>query len=89
MPEEICDLKFTGNLNLSGNRITTLPQSIGGMQIGSNLSLMDNQITSVPYTMGQITVGGTLSLKDNPMGTTLPACLCGTGMSVEMQYYSS
>ena len=89
VPEEICDLKFTGNLNLSGNRITTLPQSIGGMQIGSNLSLMDNQITSVPYTMGQITVGGTLSLKDNPMGTTLPACLCGTGMSVEMQYYSS
>ena len=86
VPEEICDLKFTGYLSLHSNKIVSLPQRIGEMRIGSNLDLSDNQISTVPPSMAQITVGGTLSLIGNPMGTTLPACLRGTGMNVRMQY---
>jgi len=62
------DLQVSGNLDLYGTKITSLPS---GLTVGGNLNLMYTDITSLPSVL---TVGGNLYLRDTKI-TSLPSGL--------------
>ena len=62
---ELFGLKVSGNLRLHGNKLTSLPESMGSIQVGGYLSLAANELTSLPESMGSLQVGGDLALHNN------------------------
>ena len=62
-PETITpdDLIVKGNLNLSGNAITSLPDNL---KVGGDLNLFNTKITSLP---DNLKVGGYLDLRNTPI----------------------
>ncbi len=60
-----------GDLYLSNNQLTTLPESIGNLKVGGGLDLYNNQLTTLPESIGNLKVGGDLYLYNNQL-TTLP-----------------
>ena len=76
VPEEICDLKFTGDLRLTYDKLVSLPERIGEMQIGGTLALSHNKLVSLPERIGEMQIGRTLDLSFNGI-TTLPQNIGG------------
>ena len=66
--EDILNLK---ELNLSGNQITSLPESIGNLNNLRWLSLVNNQLTCLPENIGKLSNLKELHLEDNRL-TSLP-----------------
>lgn len=54
--------KIIGNLDLSKQRLTTLPESFGDIEVGGKLDLYDNLLAALPESIGQLRVGGTVCL---------------------------
>lgn len=52
-------------LNLSGKKLTSLPNSIGDLTSLTTLDLTDNQLTSLPNSIGNLTALTTLKLSHN------------------------
>jgi len=71
LPESICELNISGNLDLNGNELASLPESIGSIKVGGRLYLNNNKLTSLPKSIGSIKVGGHLYLNNNKL-TSLP-----------------
>ena len=65
LPESICELNISGNLDLNGNELASLPESIGSIKVGGRLYLNNNKLTSLPKSIGSIKVGGNLCLGSN------------------------
>ena len=60
-----------GDLDLSGNQLTMLPESFGHLTVGGSLSLSSNWLTTLPESFGSLTVGWDLDLRGNRL-TMLP-----------------
>ena len=60
-----------GNLDLSFNQLTELPESFGSLTVGGYLWLNNNRLTTLPESFGSLKVGGDLWLDANRL-TTLP-----------------
>eukprot|EP01043_Picozoa_sp_COSAG02_P008660 COSAG02_NODE_281_length_25776_cov_37.797998_18_plen_567_part_00 len=58
-------------LNLGGNQLTTLPESIGQLSTLQKLSLDGNQLTTLPESIGQLSTLQKLYMYGNQL-TTLP-----------------
>lgn len=54
-------------LNLSGKKISTIPESIGLLTYLQTLNLSDNQITELPESMGKLIRLQSLSLFNNQL----------------------
>ncbi len=67
MPAAITKLKHVEFFNLSGNKLKTLPRSIGGMDALENLGLANNRLASVPEEIKLLKRLTSLSLDGNPM----------------------
>ena len=79
-PGDFANLTAVTGLDLSGNRLTRLPETIfSGMAALTSLNLSDNRLTSLPQTlfsgMGALT---SLNLRDNRLGNLSPTELFGT-----------
>ena len=75
LPDDFGDkLKHLKTLNLSKNKITTLPASIGKLNHLRELDLSDNNITSLPASIGKLNHLRELDLSDNSI-ITLPASI--------------
>ncbi len=59
-------------LDLSFNRLTTVPESIAKLQNLTYLDLSNNQLTTVPASLAKLQNLKTLELKDNPIKTPPP-----------------
>eukprot|EP00656_Telonema_subtile_P019695 TRINITY_DN2091_c0_g1_i11.p2 TRINITY_DN2091_c0_g1~~TRINITY_DN2091_c0_g1_i11.p2 ORF type:complete len:173 (+),score=28.55 TRINITY_DN2091_c0_g1_i11:329-847(+) len=70
LPGQFGTVRATGDLHLSANLLTTLPESFGAIRVG-DLMLEGNQLTSLPESFGAITVRGSLHLWHNHL-TCLP-----------------
>ena len=65
-PEDLNKVSQTlRNLDLSGNRISILPSSIGNFKVLKTLNLSGNRITQLPPQIGQLTKLETLILNGN------------------------
>jgi len=64
-------VEVEGNLHLSHNNLTSLPESFGNLKIGGDLSLYNNNLTSLPESFGNLKIGGGLWLSNNNL-TSLP-----------------
>ena len=61
-------------LDLSGNQLTELPESLGQLTQLQSLDLSDNQLTELPESLGQLTQLQSLDLSNNQL-TELPEWL--------------
>jgi hypothetical protein len=64
-------VEVEGDLSLTNNNLTSLPESFGNLQIGGNLWLDNNQFASLPESFGNLKIGGGLWLRENNL-TSLP-----------------
>lgn len=64
------------SLNLRGNQLSALPESLADCTRLTTLNLGDNQLTRLPSTIGRLTQLTTLHLYDNRLAA-LPASLSG------------
>ena len=62
---------YIDSLDLSDNKLETLPESFGNLVIGCDLILLDNELKSLPKNFGNIVIGGDLDLYKNEL-TSLP-----------------
>ena len=62
----------TGNLELNGNQLESLPRSFANLSVGNNLHLNHNKLRCLPPNFEQIRVGGNLALNHNPELTGIP-----------------
>ena len=68
-------------LDLSGMKLTELPESIGQLTQLQTLNLFRNQLTTLPDSLGQLTQLTKLNLFQQP--TDRPARLAGTTHAVD------
>jgi len=61
------DFNITGSLDLSGNKLVTLPESFTQVKIEGDLLLYNNKLKSLPENFDNIKIGGTLHLGDNKL----------------------
>ena len=75
------------SLYLTGNKLSSLPESFGGLRALELLNLRDNDLSSLPESFGDLRALESLSLRDNRLGETYnqdtcegrdPALLLGT-----------
>ena len=66
-----CDGRCLTVLNLYGNQLVTLPDSIAALTALKDLSLFGNKFTTLPKPIVKLTSLTTLSLSDNQL-VTLP-----------------
>ncbi len=71
LPEEIGNLTWLSELNLSSNQLTEVPNSLGNLTRLSKLHLNNNQLTELPGFIGNLTGLRTLKLGNNQL-TELP-----------------
>ena len=64
-------VEVEGNLSLSNNNLTSLPESFGNLKIGGDLWLSNNNLTSLPESFGNLKIGDSLWLQGNEL-TSLP-----------------
>jgi internalin A len=74
--QKIADASRSGatELDLSGNQLTALPESLGQLTQLQSLDLSRNQLTALPESLGQLTQLQKLCLYDNQLAT-LPESL--------------
>ncbi|KAI5062489.1 hypothetical protein GOP47_0023028 [Adiantum capillus-veneris] len=65
VPESIGKMTWLMELNLSGNRLTKLPDSVGDLVNLVNMDVSLNQLTVLPETIGRLTCLKTLILDNN------------------------
>lgn len=65
VPESLGKLTWLTDLNLSGNRLSSLPESIGELSNLINLDLSANQLKELPVSLGQLTRLETLNIEKN------------------------
>lgn len=65
VPESIGRMIWLTDLNLSGNRLTILPDSIGDLSNLVNLDVCTNQLVVLPESIGRLTCLKTLLLDNN------------------------
>ena len=65
-------LKDVVSLNLSGNRLTALPASIGSLKNLEVLDASDNELRELPHTMGDLCSLQTLDISGNPIACNIP-----------------
>ena len=63
------DFNITGNLNLSNNKLQTLPPEFCNIIIGGDLNLSHNELQTLPEDFCSIKVGGNLNLAYNQLKT--------------------
>ena len=66
-------LKDVVSLNLSGNRLTALPASIGSLKHLEVLNASNNDLRELPPTMSDLRSLQTLDISGNPIASRLPA----------------
>ena len=64
-------VEVEGDLSLTNNNLTSLPESFGNLKIGGGLWLYNNQLTSLPESFGNLKIGWSLWLNSNNL-TSLP-----------------
>eukprot|EP00658_Telonema_sp_P-2_P083654 TRINITY_DN911_c0_g1_i11.p1 TRINITY_DN911_c0_g1~~TRINITY_DN911_c0_g1_i11.p1 ORF type:complete len:132 (+),score=7.81 TRINITY_DN911_c0_g1_i11:301-696(+) len=67
LPPEFGAIQTTGNVDLSGNILLTVPESFQCLDVGGNLNLSNNPdfgVEAVPVSFTQVSVTGNLSLDD-------------------------
>ena len=74
LPNNIKNLTFTNNLNLSNNQLRKLPEDFHLIKV-FNLYLSNNNIESLPENFCNIKIGGDLNLSDNQL-KNLPKSFC-------------
>jgi len=62
LPDAICRIKATGNLDLGNNHLEHLPANFGSIAVDGNLWLNNNWLADLPRGFGNITVGKSLVL---------------------------
>lgn len=65
-------LKNLVSLNLSGNRLTALPTSIGSLNCLEILDASNNDLRELPPTIGDLQTLQTLNITGNPLSGDLP-----------------
>ena len=67
--QKIADASRSGEtkLDLSGNQLTALPESLGQLTQLQSLDLSENQLTALPKSLGQLTQLVVLSVWDNSL----------------------
>ncbi|MBM0278412.1 Imm1 family immunity protein [Micromonospora tarensis] len=68
------DLTALTRLDLTGNRLAALPESLGNLTALTRLAVTDNQLTALPESLGNLTGLTRLDLAGNRL-TVLPAWL--------------
>jgi leucine-rich repeat protein SHOC2 len=86
VPAEIGQLTSLRELDLYGNKLTSLPAEIGQLTSLRKLNLSGNQLTSLPAEIGQLTLLEVLDLRRNEL-TSLPTEI-GQLTSLESLYLS-
>lgn len=74
-PELNEDINITGDLILSGNELTSLPESFCRFTVGGSLLLDDNKLESLPKTLNKIKVGINFNLQGNDALPILVTCV--------------
>ncbi|NEO79069.1 COR domain-containing protein [Moorena sp. SIO4G3] len=72
--EEVFELKQLKQLNLSGNKIKSIPESLGNLSNLTELDLGNNQLTNLPESLGNLSNLTELYLGNNQL-TNLPEFL--------------
>eukprot|EP00658_Telonema_sp_P-2_P080296 TRINITY_DN7964_c0_g3_i3.p1 TRINITY_DN7964_c0_g3~~TRINITY_DN7964_c0_g3_i3.p1 ORF type:complete len:119 (-),score=23.42 TRINITY_DN7964_c0_g3_i3:623-979(-) len=74
-----------GDLNMSGNRLSFLPESFGALEVCGKLDLEDNRLSSLPDWFGTMRVGGDVSLESNQLSglpESLESICVGGGLNL-------
>ena len=65
LPQQICDITYLNELNISNNTLTYVPSDIGKLKDLKKLDLDNNKLTSLPAEIGMLQNLKMLSVKGN------------------------